>query len=36
MWSLRRRGSFEWTLAPGDDVDVTYTEPVAVEMHPVP
>jgi hypothetical protein len=24
------------TLAPGDDVDVTYTEAVAVEMHPVP
>jgi hypothetical protein len=24
------------TLAPGDEVDVTYTEAVAVEMHPVP
>jgi hypothetical protein len=24
------------TLSPGDDVDVTYTEAIAVEMHPVP
>ncbi len=24
------------TLAPGDEVDVTYTEAVAVEMHPAP